>query len=69
MNTMGVQFINEQFFSDQGRTRVCGPRSRDRKAYVCKPQPETRGLRLVEPTPRRENAEQDKKGHLWMDTT
>jgi hypothetical protein len=50
------------FCSDQGRTRVCG------EAYVCTPQPETRGLRLVEPTPWRENADQDKKGHLWMDT-
>jgi len=50
------------FCSDQGRTRVCG------KAYVGTPQPETRGLRLVEPTPRRENVDQDKKGHLWTGT-
>ena len=50
------------FCSDQGHTRVYG------EAYVCTPQPETRRLRIVEPTPRRENAEQDKKGHLWVVT-
>ena len=31
------------FCPDQGRTRVCGPPKRDRKAYACTPQPETRG--------------------------
>ena len=30
---------------------------------------ETRGLRLVEPTPRGENAAHRKKGHLWRDTS
>jgi len=45
MNTMGIHFRNEQFCSDQGRTRVCDLRSRDRKAYVFTPQPETRGER------------------------
>ena len=28
-----------------------------------------RGLRLEEPTPRRENADPGKKGHLWMETS
>ena len=29
---------------------------------------ETRGLRLVEPTPLRENAAHRKNSHLWMET-
>ena len=33
------------------------PAERDRKAYACRPRKPA------------ENAEQDKKGHLWMDTT
>ena len=56
------------------------PAKRDRKALVCWPQPETCGLRLrfqpvgltgrrAEPTPRREYAEQDKKGPFWMETS
>jgi hypothetical protein len=32
------------FCSDQGRTRVCGPRIAGQEGvYVCTPQPETRG--------------------------
>ena len=71
---MSVQFRTGQFFSDKGRTRVCS------ETYVCTPQPGTRGLRLrfqpvgltgrrVGPTPRRENAEQVKKGHFSMETS
>ena len=33
------------FFAGQGRTRVFGPRTRDRKATIRTPQPETRGER------------------------
>jgi hypothetical protein len=55
------------FCSDQGRTRVCGPRMAGQEGvrlYAAAGNP--RPPRLVEPTPRRENAEQGKKGHLWM---
>jgi hypothetical protein len=38
------------------------------EAYVSTLRAETRGLRLVEPTPRRENAAHRKNSHLWMET-
>jgi len=30
------------FCSDQGRTRVCGPRKAGQEGHVCTPKPETR---------------------------
>jgi hypothetical protein len=68
------------FCSDQGRTRVCGPRIAGQEGvrlYAAAgrprppaPLPARRPTgRMVEPTPRRENAEQGKKGHLWMGTS
>ncbi len=77
---VSFQFRNEGFFpwarphppslSSYGGTRkwfsprrTCGyaaPIERDRHA-------ETRGLRLGEPTPRRENAAQGEKSHFWME--
>ncbi|MFZ0482481.1 MAG: hypothetical protein WAL93_03745, partial [Desulfobacterales bacterium] len=39
MNTMVSNSEMSNFCPDQGRTRVCG------EAYVCTPQPETRGER------------------------
>jgi len=38
------------------------------EAYFSTSRMETRGLRLVEPTPRRENAAHRKNNHLWMET-
>ncbi len=38
------------------------------EAYFSTSRAETRGLRLVEPTPQRENAAHRKNSHLWMDT-
>ena len=47
------------FCPDQGRTRVCG------EAYACTPHAGLFSSRRRNPA---ENAEQGKKGHLWMDT-
>jgi len=46
------------FCSDQGRTRVFGPRKAGQEG----------GMSVRRSRKPAENAEQDKKGHLWMDT-
>jgi hypothetical protein len=57
-----------RFCYDQTRTRVCSPRIAGQVgvrmyAAAVNPRPPPR-----EPAPRRENTEQEKGGHLWMDT-